>query len=339
MSYCCLPMPCVNDSDSFQAYWTPPESEGELPGIPALPPVDPRILSNAPRDLLRSSSASAVGGRRPPPHPRGPATAAPTGHSRFVWGPPEDDSGPIPSDIEIVNSGSGGGAGPVVAQPGAMPGAYPPYGKYPLSDYRPALLPPSHSSPSLSRIRGYPPPPSSAGDAGSTSGLSPRSARRRAPDDWLRSYQNPIGTVYHGPGEDGLGWGAAVGDSSYMSPTSPIYSTAEAYRGFLPSYPAPVPYHPGGGVHLSPSDSHVPRMRDTAEGGVGSRVPRPISADVGRLFSVQEDLPPVASSLSPLPPVPTTADKFKKGECTTVTTYCFSRRAFANSLLTRSNLS
>ena len=41
----------------FQGYWTPPEEECD---IPTLPSFDPKLLANAPPELLRGSRQSMV---------------------------------------------------------------------------------------------------------------------------------------------------------------------------------------------------------------------------------------------------------------------------------------
>ena len=43
--------------DLFQGYWTPPEEECD---IPTLPSFDPKLLANAPPELLRGSRQSMV---------------------------------------------------------------------------------------------------------------------------------------------------------------------------------------------------------------------------------------------------------------------------------------
>ena len=43
--------------DLFQGYWTPPEDECD---IPTLPSFDPKLLANAPPELLRGSRQSMV---------------------------------------------------------------------------------------------------------------------------------------------------------------------------------------------------------------------------------------------------------------------------------------
>ena len=43
--------------DNLQGYWTPPEEECD---IPTLPSFDPKLLANAPPELLRGSRQSMV---------------------------------------------------------------------------------------------------------------------------------------------------------------------------------------------------------------------------------------------------------------------------------------
>ena len=167
----------------MQAYFTPPEDDPNFSSnspIPVLdlPVPDIRALESAPSDLIRGST-----------------------RHHFAW--QEDDSGPIPSDIELVRGTEKNT--PTVPQPQQ---------RYPLSDYKPNI----YFNPDVSN---------------SDEVSKPNSSPQQPGYQWSRSYQNPIGSVYHAPDEE----------SGY-------------YPGFSTS---------------------------------GKR-PRPISADVNRLFSVQEDV-------------------------------------------------
>ncbi len=343
-------------------------------------------MAQAPADLVRSASAGAMA-RQQPRHLLRPAPPPPTGstqshqprpHPKYAW--QEDDSGPIPSDIELVRGGGG------VSQDAVTPeedggGArqqrltyYPeghPYHdhRYPLSDYRP-LVPPGAAA-------GIPPPGGAgsprlfyspvAGSAVAGATLSPTSPSAEDPSNkhspttpqsrsprgdrrghlssqWSRSFQNPIGTVYHppppedafkwGPGGDGppsAGGGAPPSNSGVdlprqwsgsmlgppdpgyyvpAAPTPPIYSSGAAAAAAAAA--AASSYHP-----LWPRDKPPPSS--TGGGGGG----RPISADVGRLFSVQEDPIGLASGGGGVSPSGGPAayssqhrreEKFKKGK-------------------------
>ena len=56
-SVCVLHFSWMNIGDYFQGYWTPPEDECD---IPTLPSFDPKLLANAPPELLRGSRQSMV---------------------------------------------------------------------------------------------------------------------------------------------------------------------------------------------------------------------------------------------------------------------------------------
>ncbi|XP_059083816.1 serine/threonine-protein kinase phg2-like [Tigriopus californicus] len=143
-----------------KGYWTPPEEAADL-DIPSLPAIDPKAFANAPLELTRTSTFHQA--------------------TKYAW--TEDDSGPIPSDIEVVRGGSSSlmhldQSNPIPHSPsghfynhhnsGAMftaegmapemigidtmapfPGTH--SHRYPLSDYRPMVS--SLSSPQLSMLR------------------------------------------------------------------------------------------------------------------------------------------------------------------------------------------
>jgi len=199
----------------------------------------------------------------------------------------------------------------------------------------PGTTPPQGGSPGG---RGFLQPSGSPASEASKSPQRSPQARRGAGYNY-RSYHNPIGSVYHDPGEEGWGWqqqqdvppepaggwreeggwargqypeedrvwaarnhlpyetlanypghawgGPGSGDGYYLSPrTPPIYSSARQnsnmapLRDYLPAphynvYPSSSPAPPP--PHISPNS---PRRERGA--------PRPYSADVGRLLSVEE---------------------------------------------------
>ena len=223
-------------------------------------------------------------------HSKSMVAVPPSSSSRYGW--TEDDSGPIPSDIELVRGGptdqtDGNQSQPMFSGGGdSFSQQHPPYPppRYPLSDYRL-----SNGSPQLV----------TATASGTQFSM------------WSRSYQNPIGTVYHGPGEkseflgqsaDGGGGGSGGGGSGSGSGggggggsglASMQWSGARGHHAdqsyYLTQQPPPVYSSASSGY--SPAAYGVPHYTDTKlrERARGQRQQRPNSADVSKLFSVQED--------------------------------------------------
>ncbi len=117
----------------FQSYLTAPE---DFPGesidgggsvgltedsfsLPAFRDLDPKLISNAPSNLLRSSH----GKLRPAPPPPVSGSQQP----QYAWGP-DDDSGQMPSDIQVVREEHDSSAATGATVRGQPPGVPPPHG-------------------------------------------------------------------------------------------------------------------------------------------------------------------------------------------------------------------
>ena len=239
---------------TFQGYWTPPEEDsGELErsvsvgavplgptpqdpttfDIPKLPALSKHLLDNAPpglrvRNLRPSTDLNDL---NVPPGPR------------YAW--TEDDSGPIPSDIEVVR-GSGNiahsqstGDFPDHAQrmfsqnPAGLAAGDPVFGenpylqRYPLSDYRPIA---GQNQLSLRPGGRYPPSVGQGGYVG--------------PPSLHHSISQPSEHLLH-PGAANGGSSAVSSDHGSHRTSSPQQRSPQSQRRGPPSHAGAAQFHPG----------------------------------------------------------------------------------------------
>ncbi len=274
-------------------------------GIPALPTIDPATLAGAPAYLVRSASAGAIGGGpakvvpnvsaaasssggirhllrpAPPPPPlhktnSSTAAASEALRHRLAW--TEEDSGPIPSDIEVVTGSAAAAAVPPATSKQIPPGHH---HKYPLSDYRPTVFERDIANVPNSRRPFYPSTvPEEESSSTGPRVLMPSGGVNHA--QWSRSFHNPIGTVYHSP---------ALDDSGGLFAASSEATAAAGGGELLP----PSWMRDKSGTNLSASNRYIDSSVHYPYGkctkvckSVLSTHFRPISADIGRLLSLEE---------------------------------------------------
>ena len=309
----------------LQGYWTPPEEEVE---IPQLPQYDEMLLRNAPPELLRGRLKETKAWLNDSGSVGAPSDIL-VEHERVgrYYPPPcqefnkmnlLDVAQPDSSYLHTFSDASQGSQGSRRSFYGGC-GYSRDYFRNLSGDY---LAP--GGSPNKAGLSGLSSPRkllhpsgSPASEASKSPQRSPRSQRQGM---WgFRSFQNPIGSVYHNPEETEWSWagrgGAEEGgpgqdraeedrawagrnllpyESLWMRPgpgegyyvsnrSPPLYTSVRSptnLTSLAPFLPRPAPSQ-----HLYPATRERSQAKPTS---------RPYSADVGRLLSVQEN-----SELSP----------------------------------------
>lgn len=188
-----------------EGYYTPPEDEFVLPNLPQM---DPRLLVNAPPELLRSHSFQ-------------PPTTQPVFYPsvmgpKFAWSPRMPVRSHIPESRMYSENYF-----PVPQYYGSRDL------QYPLSDYLPPSQVPSHqlgtshSSPQLAQVAarlerqhlsvprftlGGASPTQSSSESLQHSPQLRHQFVKPQQSTWSRSFHNPVGTVYHAPSDTDDRW-------------------------------------------------------------------------------------------------------------------------------------